>query len=313
MGIVGCLLTTRLEGISDGQGDASPSDGNGDVADVVDGVKKDADAPVDTCDEPSGVAWSKPTKLAGAVGPGGEVTFEPYGLPDGLSILLVTRIADKGRIHLATRTSTIASFGGTTTLSIDAIDNGGFPAASPDLHEIIFSNNGQMWVGTRVGSSGSFTTREYPPPVNSGVPGEGSTWATLAADGRVLGYAAGPLFKWKLYEARRTNTSPGANWASAAELKELNDPASTYVSFCPAYSNDGLHIWFLTNQTGASLVYHAKRSTIDGKFGSIAPVSSFAGTNACPRSVTKNGCEMYLTCTVGGVDQTCISKRVGTP
>jgi hypothetical protein len=315
-GMAGCSLTTALEGISDGVGDVGSfdeTDATDATAEVAgDSGKADADAPADPCAEPTGLAWKKPVQLAGIAGPTADVPMQPYGLPDALSLLFVTRPADKGQVFLATRKSVTDTFAGATPLAFDAIDNAQFVATLPGLHEVMFGSAGHIWVGTRVGATGTYATRAYVGPVAGGVD-DGESWPSLTPDGQIMAYARGPLFRWKLWEARRTNTSPGANWTSAVELAELNDAASSYVSICPAISADGLHLWFMTNQTKSALLYHAKRPTLDAKFGSPTPLAAFADTNPCPRSVSKNGCEMYLTCTVDGVDRACVSKRIGAP
>ena len=304
---IGCSFITPLGGISDGVTDAALHDGEADgptdaPADV------DADVSPDLCAESSGLAWSKPVKVPGLAGPSGELTVQPYVLPDALSALFVVR-TDRNRIYSGTRANVSASFAGASLL----IDDGEYPATVPGLEEIVFTKGAQIWVATRTGASGPYLTHAYPPPVNSGLADDGASWPSLADGGRLMGFGAGPLYKWRLFEAHRTNVSPGANWVSVAELAELNDPARGYGSICPAYSDDGLRIWFSTNQTGGLLAYTARRTSLDAKFGSPVAVAAFAGMGPCPRAVSKDGCVMTLSCNIGGADVACVSKRIGAP
>jgi hypothetical protein len=268
-----------------------------------------------SCNDSPLSAWSEPTKLD-VHGAAGSTASEPYVLPDARTLLFAAKDASgKRRFESATRATVGGPFGPPVPLEIAGPGLDGqeldFPTAI-SAHEIVFGLKGELWVGTRDGSDGPFAARYYDDlALNTGIEGVGSGWPTLTADGRIMAFGRGPLFKWRLFEARRANAEPGAPWTQVAELAELNDPSGATMTFCPVFSADGRSIWFTVSSASGATVQVARRE-------STAPSAVFAGKTAvpvlsggltCPRAITADGCEMYLQSNRDGTDSLWVSHR----
>jgi len=264
------------------------------------------DAPLD--------AWSTPTKLD-VRGSTGSPAWEPYVLPDARTLLFAANDASgKRRLESATRPRIGDPFGAPAPLEIAGLEGQelDFPTAI-SAKEIVFTIKGELWVGTRATDAGPFAAHYYDDfTLNLGIAGVGNGWQTLSEDGRVMAFARGPLFKWRLHEARRTDTKPGAPWTAVAELSELNDPSGASITFCPVLSGNARSIWYSVVAGGPSSIWTARRESIAGSspFGSKTRVPILEGALACPRAITADGCEMILQSNRDGTDAFYVSKRM---
>lgn len=278
------------------------------------------DAPLPSCNGAPLTAWQAPTPL-GVTGVVTSATVvDPYVLPDGLALLFASADASgKSRLHFATRANRSAPFvsgaliPGFEGADWAAIDVGQPTAVGPD--EMVFTtpaNNGDLWVATRPGGSGSVTSRRYTETFINTADVEGTP--TLTADGERMIFArAGSGTPYGLYEATRLTTTPGSAWIGVSALTSLNN--ASYSVACPALSPDGLTLYFATNSeapTSASTqVFVTQRTSRTTAFGTpvAVPALSVPGKLNCPRSITADGCELYLSNDSTGTFRAYSAKR----
>ena len=277
-------------------------------------------APID-CNAMPVTAWTTPVPSTDLVGVAGTPALDPYVLPDGLTILFsAANASGKSRIHVATRASRTDPFSGVALL--DGFDDATFGTvdveqpAAVGLEEIVFAappGVEDLWVATRAAASGPVTTRHYTEAFldTSGI--EASP--TLSADGARMIFSRGGASggSYSLYEATRLTTSPGSDWVGVSALSSLNDPA--YSVACPALSPDGLTLFYASDATApgttSTTVFVAQRTSVTTAFGSGTPVAALtaAGKFNCPRSITADGCELYLTTDADGAFSAHVARR----
>lgn len=326
-----------LMGCANGGGDAAPAtDAGRDAADARTDADNDIgqpdgnsifptedateDAPPPSCNGAALTAWSAPLPLSGVTGvvKTAAVT-DPYVLPNGLALVFAAADASgKLRPHYVTRASRATPFsGGALIPGFEGTEWSGIDIGQPAavrVDEMLFTtpiNNGDIWVATRPGSTGTVLANRYTEPFINTADTDGSP--TITADGERMVFARATGGHYELYEATRLTTSPGSPWVGVSALTSINN--ASYSVACPALSPDGLTLYFTTNAeapgTLATTIFVTQRTSRTTAFGTPTPVPALtmSGKLNCPRSVTGDGCELYLSNNSTGTLSAYVARR----
>jgi len=261
------------------------------------------DAALPPCKDAPTTNWSTPTKLDKVHGVGTSANvLDPYVLPDGLT-LLFTATDSKGwrRIHVATRLDTNQPFeGGTLLGGLDteplADQHLDQPAASSPLEIFFVGPTNDFWIGLRGTRTDPVTPKKLTEPALNTIDQE--ALATLSGDGTRMVFSRKVGTRFKLFEATRTDGSPGGTWLDVKELSTVNNPG--WDSVCPALSANGNTLFFATNEldpaSSATTVYVSTRTSPTSPFGGRTPVPGLGASKklTCPRAIRDDGCELYM-------------------
>jgi hypothetical protein len=267
------------------------------------------------CSDAKITAWLAPTKLDKVGGPGTKPgVLDPYVVPDGLSLYFVATdtTSGMGRIFFTTRATRTDSFaGGTALAGLEALASKSLaqPAVG-NPREVIFASEGDLWVGTRGAPTGPVTADRYAPGDLNTADAEDSPTVSASADLRMVFVRTKSGARSRLFEAKRSDPSPGGAWSDIADSVLSGD---AYDLTCPALSPDGLTLFYASNvgETGSSSVYVARRPKLDATFNPPDPVPALTvkGKINCPRSITADGCELYLSNDSSGSMTSYVARR----
>jgi hypothetical protein len=304
----GCTAITGakdLQKVDDCVGDCADSAADvADVADVVDVVDV-----VDTgsaCSAAPLTSWAAPVKLDKVAAPGGGTpgAVDPAVSPDGLQLFFTT--TDPGhRAFVVTRALRSDTFAGGALLEgLDSVTGSiNQPTPGSGLREVLFAVEGDLWVGTRGTTSGPVKPIKYPPGDLNTADDEGYPTMSAGSELRLIFARTKAGGHTRLYEATRSDPSPGGGFGSVTDLAALN--SADYDVTCPALSPDGLVLFFATTEgfdpgdsgaTPQTKVFVTQRAKLDAPFGApvAVPALTAAGKLNCPRSITDDRCEIFL-------------------
>jgi hypothetical protein len=198
--------------------------------------------------------------------------WKPSIRADGLEMYFASRRpGGEGTIDIwvSTRASKDDDWGAATNLGapINTPDRQGTPAISADGLELYWNDWG-LWVARRATVSDPWGEPENDSLIN--VNAIGASGPSLSSDGLSLFLYL--RADWDLYVSTRpTRDDP---WPEPVNLgPTVNGVNSTWESYCPAISADGLVLFFSCNRPGGSGgedLWMTRRSTIDGPWSEPA-------------------------------------------
>ena len=258
------------------------------------------------CMQPLDEGWSTPKRLADLRGAKGERYFvDPFVTADGLTLFLVNGSGPDLRVYRANRSSRVAPW--STATPLEGFTNPTYAppyptSANPDAELIV------------AGEAIHTDMFEL-------VPGDSGTWTgtviealerpdvdlspTLTADGLMLVYQEVSANDQQnpfraLFEATRATATPGSPWDKRGLASPPYDGGPGDVAWHhPALTPNGLGLFYAVD--GKDDVFFVTRKTRDDDFFSdtatsvTIPSLASAGFTTRVRSVTADGCEMYLT------------------
>lgn len=267
-------------------------------------------------------AWSAPVPLS-LVGPGGEVHFrDPFVTADGLSLYLAHLDGAGWRVFRSTRPSRQSGWEVPTELRgfrapAYAVPYPSAHARSADeIVAAIASIHTDMGAIVRDGGTWNASLyAELQRPDIERVP-------TVTADGVTLVYvevnAPRPNDTFRiLLQASRGAPTLASPWDGSKNVASAPDGGSSLPEGFdwPALTPDGLGLFYVT-EAAKHRVRYVKRKVRSGSFfvDGVAPVeiadlSAESGYTSRVRSITDDGCEVYLTSDRGGVEEAWMAKR----
>jgi len=286
-----------------------------DASDAADTTKADSfDASKPTCNATPATGFGAPARMTNLKGvTGADTNDSPFVFPDGLT-LYFTGLDTLGRkhLHVVKRPDRASDFG--TGALVDITDVGGVlrsrdvaDTVGHGVDEIFFGGTGNdLWTAKRSGGAGPFAAVRMGLPVDTS---DNEVTPTITEDGLrlIFGRIAPTTLSYHLYEATRPSVS-ATSWTDASQITGLTGLTQT----CPTISTDGLTLYYaVATSTTASEVYFTQRTSLSGAFGTPTkiPILSPTGALDCPRSITADGCELYMS--IGGAAH--VAKRSPTP
>lgn len=301
---------------ADGSADSGAIQGDGGSIFPVDDPTEDAAPP--SCNAAAPTAWSTPTALTEVTGVAKtEPAVDPYVLPNGLALVFAAPgPSGKLRPHFVTRANRGVPFsGGAQIAGFDGAEWDGVDIGQPtavSVEEMLFTtpiNMGDLWVATA--ASGTIASKRYGETfINTG---DFEGMPTLTADRERMIFARAVSGHYELFEATRLSTAPGTPWVGVSPLTSINN--ASYSVACPALSPDGLTLYFTSNAeapgTLQTTIFVTQRTSRTTAFGTptAVPALSAPGKLNCPRSITADGCELYLSNDSSGKTQAYAARR----
>lgn len=293
--------------------DATDATGSADASDAA-----TATGP---CTAPLTDGWSAPVRLADLRGAATERYFvDPFVTSDGLTLLLVNGVGAPLKIYRATRPSRDAAWSTATELSgyTGPTDIPIYPTTAAPNDEIVIaalSSLADIHTLTRDEGSSSWTPDVITPLTRP----ELDLFPTVTADGLMLVYEqmnANPNNPFRVL-LQTLRSKAGDEWGLPEALASppYDGGAASVDWRYPALTPNGLGL-FYSVATEPDMVYLASRKTRQEQFfqqGSAAgvpiPALVVKGYTTRVRSITEDGCEMYLTSDRDGVLDAYVAKR----
>ena len=269
-----------------------------------------------SCNERAPTAWSAPKKLDALTAPGtSSAPVDPYVLPDGLTLFFtaVDATSTHSRIFFASRAGRADPFAaGTPLAGLETLgDKDLKEPALENLRELIFASEGDLWVATRPSPADAVKPTKYPPGDLNTPDAEGAPTVSAHGELRMVFVRTKTGERSRLFEARRSDPSPGGAWSDVTDLTLLN--GAGYDLTCPALSPDGLTLFYASNsgEPAGTSIYVARRPKLDATFNppEVVKALSVTGKTSCPRAITDDGCEIYLTNDSSGARASYVAAR----
>lgn len=294
-----------------GVADASKSD---------DAANGDADKTLGVCSGRPITSWKQPRRMTELVGDGGEKGFaHPFVMADGLMLWVDRFAGGKYEVFRAKRTSRNASFGvlervaGLTQESVAP-----YPSAARAGEVLVMRAGVRADIAIREeladGGWSSAWIDQRP---------DNEAWPTISGDGTlavVLHYEAEPPARFfDVMSVDRARVANGEAWSRLRGLVEEQPDGAPALPkgkriATPALTPDALGLFFNID----TRVHFVGRPTRDAPFFTAAtepvPIQAVdapmtAGTTTSVRSMTADGCELYLTSDRDGEDDVYVSER----
>lgn len=281
-----------------------------------------SDAPTSPCAARPMTSWRPPRRLSELVGDGGEKGFrDPFVSADGLTLWVDRKAGGKYEVFRATRASRSAAFGVLTR--IGALDNPDYLAPYPSSNQpgqVLLSHAGiQSDLAFRAElPDGGYSLQIIDQrPDNEAAP-------SVSADGTevvFLHFASdGPQRFFFLAASTRARTDANEAWSSLKSLVEkgadggLALPNGTWFGG-PALTPDALgffyeqggHVYFVTRKARSAPFF--TQTTQPLMITALDAQDSTAEITTRVRSITADGCEMYLTSNRDGDDDVYLAER----
>lgn len=310
---IACALVAGIAACGSFSATSTPSDGGTAVA--------QSDAPTSPCAAQPMTSWRPPRRMSELAGDGGEKGFQdPFVSADGLTLWVDRKAGGKYEVFRATRPSRSTAFGVLTRLP--ALDNPGYLAPYPSSNQ-----QGQVLV-SHAGIQSDLAFRAELPDggytlqlIDQRSDNEASP--SVSADGTevvFLHFASdGPQRFFFLAASTRTRTDAKEPWSSLRSLVEkgadggaalpngtwFDGPALTPDALGFFYEQGG-HIYFVTRKARSAPFFTQATQPL------MIPALDAADTGDITtrvRSITADGCEMYLTSNRDGDDDVYLAER----
>jgi hypothetical protein len=263
--------------------------------------------------------WSSPNKL-GLTGPKGEVHFrDPFVTADGLMLYLGHSDGEGWRVFRATRSSRGASW--STPQELPGFRSPSwavpYPSAFSDPDEVVAAIAGTHTdMGAIVPKGGEWSAIKYPELWRSDI----ELAPTVTADGTTLVYfstnAPRPNEQFRaLVQSTRGAPSRTSPWSGPRNVDGSPDGGSALPQGLkwPALTSDGLGLFYSTEAAPHRVQFVARKVRTASFFGGaplvIADLSATDGLGSRVRSMTADGCEVYLTSDRDGVEEAWFATR----
>ncbi|MBX3189085.1 MAG: PD40 domain-containing protein [Labilithrix sp.] len=268
---------------------AQPGADESDAGDAADGAVAGADAAggdagVSGC-HARPMEWSTPRALT-ELGP--DTYVHPFVRADGTKLLIETGDAGSRSVWVATRDieAGATTFGAAVPIQLPVRGAGPFlfPASARD-NEYFVSRNREVWRELTF-SGGNASSLVAAPSSDAGI----LTAPTISADGTVLIF----LSRENGARLRQLEADTSGPFGAKREVFVIN--ATLWDDYAFAVSPDALTLFFTGRNNE---IYYVTRPSKDTAFGSgVAPTRvpslEAAGFHTFVRSVTADGCEIYL-------------------
>ena len=267
-------------------------------------------------------SWSEPERL-GLVGPAGEVQLrDPFVTADGLTLYLGHLDGDGWRVFRALRTSRSAPWGTPSELPGFRAPSYARPYPSAAVgpgDEVVAAIAGvHTDMGAIVRDGGAWGATLYEELQRTDV----EFAPTVTADGTTIVYvevnAPRPNDQFRiLLQSSRGAGSRTSPWSGAKQIADGPDGGSALPPGLdsPALTSDGLGLFYVTIEEPHLVRYATRKVRASSFFGAAAPPQQLPALSAAPgfasrvRSMTEDGCEVYLTSDRGGVEEAWFARR----